>query len=128
MFASIKKKKDKKEPELAEEVIEETTLQEEPTRIKPPQDPMQRGNISVYPNPVSNGLVKLSFDNLAAGKYQIQFMDISGKLIRSQEVNIDNKIQVEEFKLPDLISKGNYLIKVFSDTNKISIVNKLAVQ
>jgi len=128
ILASVKKKKDKKEPELAEEIIEETALQEEPTRIKPPQDPMQRGNISVYPNPVSNGLVKLSFDNLAAGKYQIQFMDISGKLIRSQEVNIDNKIQVEEFKLPDLISKGNYLIKVFSDTNKVSIVNKLAVQ
>jgi len=127
-LASVKKKKDKKEPELTEELIEETVLQEEPTRITPGQAALQRGNISVYPNPVSNGLVKLSFDNQPAGKYQIHFLDISGKLIKAQEVNIDNKIQVEEFKLPDMIAKGNYLIKVFNEPNKVSIVNKLAVQ
>src|SRR5687767_1935763 len=127
-LASVKKKKDKKEPELTEEVIEETVLKEEPTRIRPGQEALQRGNISVYPNPVSNGLVKLSFDNQPSGKYQIHFLDISGKLIKAQEVNIDNKIQVEEFKLPDMIAKGNYLIKVFNEPNKVSIVNKLAVQ
>jgi len=127
-LASVKKKKDKKEPELTEDVIQETVLKEEPTKISPEQDAFQQGNITVYPNPVSNGMVKLSFANQPAGKYQIQFLDISGKLIRAQEVNIDNKIQVEEFRLPELIAKGNYLIKVFSDLNKVSIVNKLTVQ
>ena len=129
ILANAKKKKDKKEPEIIEDVKPETVLTEEPTRIAPEQDAFQKGNISVYPNPISsNGMVKLSFENQPAGKYQIQFLDISGKLIRAQEVNIDNKIQVEEFRLPDMIAKGNYLIKVFNEPNKVSIVNKLTVQ
>ncbi|HVE60780.1 MAG TPA: T9SS type A sorting domain-containing protein, partial [Chitinophagaceae bacterium] len=88
----------------------------------------QKNKISVYPNPVSTGLVKLSFENQPQGKYDIQFTDMSGKLISSREVVISNKIDVQEFKLPNLISKGPYMIKVIDRAKKAVSVNQLIVQ
>ena len=81
----------------------------------------------MYPNPVNNGLVKLSFNDQPAGKYQVQLLDLAGRLVRLQEVNIQNKVQVIDFPLPD-VARGSYLVKIASEANNISIVNKLVVQ
>lgn len=113
--------------------------EEQPSEVKPEQTVSrsekniqralaQKNKISVYPNPVSTGLVKLSFDNQPQGKYDIQFTDMSGKLISSREVVISNKIDVQEFKLPNLISKGPYMIKVVDRSKKAVSVNQLIVQ
>ncbi len=87
-----------------------------------------QNKISVYPNPVSTGVVKLQFEYQPEGRYTIQFTDIAGKLISSKEVNINNKMQVQEFRLPNLITKGNYMIKVTDRTNKAVNVTQLVVQ
>ncbi|MBA2762891.1 MAG: hypothetical protein H0U39_13235, partial [Segetibacter sp.] len=51
------------------------------------QDILRANNIAVYPNPVAmGGRVKLSFRDQPKGRYTIQFMDISGKLIDSRRV------------------------------------------
>lgn len=83
--------------------------------------------IAVFPNPVTNGSINVSFADQPAGKYQVQFLDLAGKLITTQEVNINGKIQVSNFNLPQ-VAKGNYLIKVLSETNKVSVTNKILVQ
>jgi hypothetical protein len=63
----------------------------------------KRNNIAVFPNPVAiGGTVKLSFKDQLPGKYAIQLMDISGKLIDARQVYIANKYQVEEYKLPGI--------------------------
>jgi hypothetical protein len=49
-------------------------------------------------------------------------------VISSQDLTRNNKLQVEEFKVPDAVAKGNYLVKVTSEANKISVINKLMVQ
>jgi len=113
--------------------------EEQPTEVKPEQTVSrseknieralaQKNKISVYPNPVSTGLVKLSFQDQPQGKYDIQFTDMSGKLISSREVVISNKIDVQEFKLPNLISKGPYMIKVIDRSKKAVSVSQLIVQ
>jgi hypothetical protein len=85
--------------------------------------------IIVYPNPISaNGIVKVSFDNQPVGKYQLQLMDLAGKLIISQEVIVQNKLQIEELKLPPMLSGGTYLVKIFNEANRISSISKLVVQ
>lgn len=129
-LALAKKKKDKKEPEILNDIVEEKeeVLIEEVSKKTPEQDPLLQSSLAVYPNPVSNGLIKLSFANQPTGKYQIQLFDITGKMISAKEVTINNKVQVEEFRLPDLIAKGNYLVKVIGENNNVSLVNKLAVQ
>jgi hypothetical protein len=55
-------------------------------------------------------------------------MDIAGKLVRSSSVTINNKIQVEEFKLPKLLAGGNYVVKVVGENNAFSVSNKIVVQ
>jgi len=127
-LAFEKKKKEKKQAEVFEDTPQQPAIAETKQNQSPQQEVLQRNSIAVYPNPVTNGFVKISFADQPAGKYQLQFMDISGQLINSRDVNVTSSRQIEEFRLPEFVTKGNYLLKVISDENKISIVNKLAVQ
>lgn len=94
------------------------------------QDILTRNKIAVYPNPVAiGGAVKLSFTDQTKGRYTIQFIDISGKLIDARPVTISGKYQVEEYKLPStVLGKGNYLVKIVSDVQKVVSVNTIVVQ
>lgn len=126
-LAFDKKKKDKKaeEPAVLTDVAKTITPAETAKTRKP--EASFENNIAVYPNPVTNGTVKVSFSDLPAGKYQVQLLDLSGRLISSQEVNLANKLQIADVNLPE-VAKGNYLIKVVSEPNKVAVTNKVVVQ
>lgn len=127
VLAFDKKKKDRKEQN--EEVKEETKpVNAETAKTQSTEQTNLKAGISVYPNPVTNGYVRLSFSEQPAGKYQVQLLDISGKLISSKEVNISSEAQVEEFRFPELNVRGNYLIRVTSDVNRVNVTNKIVVQ
>jgi hypothetical protein len=90
---------------------------------------LQQYKMSVYPNPVTNGTVNLLFADYPNGKYQVQFMDVSGKIFTSQIVNVNNKNQVQGFKLPQLMGKGNYLVKIVGgEANAVMGVEQIVVQ
>ncbi len=125
-----KKKKTKKDREFLDE-NPVTPVETETVLNKPgiPEENTEKNSIAVFPNPVTAGsYVKVSFDNLPVGRYQVQLLDISGQLISKSEVNVQNKVQYEDFRIPAEVSKGNYLIKIFSEPNKISQSTKLLVQ
>jgi hypothetical protein len=124
-LAFEKKKKEKQQPE---ETKEQTQTTVEETKKNPIQETIVSKGISVYPNPVTNSIVKISFEDQPAGKYKVQLFDMSGKLITSQEMTVMNKAQVEEFRFPEAITKGNYMIKVSNEANNISFNNKIVVQ
>jgi len=124
-LAFDKKKKDKKEDETKEEAKPAVAAS---TAKNTPEETIVKNGIAVYPNPVTNGVVRLSFASLPAGRYQVQLLDLSGRLITSKEVNISSEAQVEEFKFPELSVKGNYLLKVSSEVNKVNVTNKIVVQ
>ncbi len=126
-LAFDKRKKDKKDEEAVPEEPKPTTTEDIASKSRKPETLISDNSISVYPNPVTNGSVKVSFNDLPAGKYQVQLLDLSGKLISSQEVSLNNKMQVENFTLPD-VAKGSYLIKVVGQSNKASATTKLVVQ
>ena len=126
VLAFDKKKKEKKEePPVVTEESKQTAAEENAKTRKP--EVLFENSISVYPNPVTNGSVKVSFNDLPAGKYQVQLMDIDGKLIKSKDVVINSATQVENFSFPD-VAKGSYFIKVLNEPNKVSVTNKLVVQ
>jgi hypothetical protein len=119
-----KKKKDRQEvveQQPKEQVAEEVTR-------RTPQEVIMANGINVYPNPVTSGFVKISFANQPAGKYQVDLIDIAGKLIQSREVNINGNMQVEEVKVPKTLSGGSYLLKVTNAASNVSVTNKLVVQ
>ncbi len=54
-------------------------------------------NIAVYPNPVTEKMINLSFNNQHAGKYHLQFVNQAGVVVLQQDVNVTGgffKIQV----------------------------------
>ncbi len=119
-----KKKKDRKN-----EVVEQpATGIEDFTKKSPTQNALVNNGIAVYPNPVTNGLVKVSFADQPAGKYKVELLDASGRLIQSSQVNINGNIQIEEVRIPRSLSGGNYLLKVSGLNNTTSVTNKLVVQ
>ncbi len=125
-LAFDKKKKDKKDDQPAQEPAQQTI--NDLAKQKPGLEAEVRNNgIAVFPNPVTNGSINVSFADQPVGRYQVQFLDLSGKLISSQEVNVGNKMQVANLNLPE-VAKGNYLIKIVSEPNKVSITSKIVVQ
>ncbi|HSU27971.1 MAG TPA: T9SS type A sorting domain-containing protein [Chitinophagaceae bacterium] len=124
-----KKKKTKKDREFLDETPVVTPVETVVNKPGLPEENTDRSNIAVFPNPVNaGGYVKVSFDNLPAGRYQVQLLDINGQLVSKSEVNVQNKVQSEDFRIPAEVTKGNYLIKIFSEPNKISQTTKLLVQ
>ncbi|MGQ0737684.1 MAG: T9SS type A sorting domain-containing protein, partial [Bacteroidota bacterium] len=121
-----KKKKDKP----AEEAKTETPPAAETTAAKADakEDVVTKSGIVVFPNPVTSGTISLSFAEQPAGKYQVQLFDLAGRLIVSKEVNINSDAQIETFRFPELSVKGNYLLKVSSEVNKVNVTNKIVVQ
>jgi hypothetical protein len=125
---SVKKKKEDKTPDpVVEENTVKATVAE--TQRKDVSDLLVQNNVTVYPNPVAmGGVLKVSFKDQPQGIYTMQFMDIAGKLISAKQVNIGSKLQVEEYSLPELTARGNYLLKVVSDTKQVVGISKIVVQ
>ena len=92
------------------------------------QNAVVSNGISIYPNPVTNGLVKVSFADQPAGKYSVDLIDVTGKLIQTKEVSINSGMHVEEIRIPRSISAGSYLLKVNGVNNNVSVTSKIIVQ
>jgi len=122
-LAFAKNKKDRKNAEEPKQQVTEDIAKKSPL-----QNAMVNTGISVYPNPVTNGLVKVTFADQPAGKYSVELIDITGKLIQSKEINVNSSMHIEEVRIPRSVSGGNYLLKINGMNNNVSVTNKLVVQ
>jgi hypothetical protein len=128
-LAFEKKEKKEKKTEEIKKAIQEVFVTNAATEKKlPTKQSVVNNAIAVYPNPVTDGYFKLSFADQTPGRYQVQLMDVGGKIISTRNVNINNKVQVEEFRVPQKIASGNYLVKVINESGSYSVVNKIVVQ
>jgi Secretion system C-terminal sorting domain len=89
---------------------------------------IRNDNISVYPNPVTDGSFRLYFDNQRQGKYEVQLVDIAGRVVSTQVVNIASKAQVEEMYVNKMLARGTYMVKVVDGKRKALFADKLLVQ
>ena len=84
--------------------------------------------ISIYPNPVSNGQIKITFDGNASGKYKIALTDLQGRFIDSKDVYIKGAGQVENFQIRTKQASGVYMIKITDAANKSIFSDKLVIE
>jgi hypothetical protein len=84
--------------------------------------------ISIYPNPVSDGQIKITFEGNASGTYKIALTDLQGRLISTKDVFIKGPGQVENFQLRTKQASGMYLIKIIDASNKSVYSDKLVLE
>jgi Secretion system C-terminal sorting domain len=84
--------------------------------------------ISIYPNPVTNGQIKITFEGNASGKYKVALTDLQGRFIDSKDVYIKGAGQVENFQMRTKQAAGVYMIKITDAANKSIFSDKLVVE
>lgn len=122
-LAFVKEEKEEKKKEQAETATETIV-----GNTASPVEEVKNGDINVYPNPVTDGVVKISFRNQPNGKYNVQVLDLSGRIISSTAVIVNMKAQVLELRLPASLARGNYLVKVTGEGGTNTFTTTMNVQ
>jgi hypothetical protein len=89
---------------------------------------VRNDKINMFPNPVSTGRFRVSFHNRELGRYDIQVVDLTGRLLSQKTVNIQNNGQAAEIDLRGSIANGTYLVKVLNNAKKTVFSDKLVVE
>jgi hypothetical protein len=92
------------------------------------RDIVRNDNISVFPNPVTDGSFRLYFDNQRSGKYEIQLVDLTGRIVNSQSLSLGAKAQVEEMFVSSKLARGMYMVKVVDGSKKALFADKILIQ
>jgi hypothetical protein len=92
------------------------------------RETMKDDRIMLYPNPVTTGLVNISFNNKETGRYDIQLVDQLGQVISKKTVDIVYKGQIESLPVSARLAHASYLVKVVSRNQKIVFSDKIVVQ
>lgn len=67
--------------------------------------------IGVYPNPVTDGVMNLSFTGVQPGNYQLRLADMAGRTVLEQALRINQSNDLRSLTLPDL-APGVYALEV----------------
>lgn len=90
--------------------------------------PVAKEKIGLYPNPVRTNMFRVSFDNQQAGQYNVQLIDIAGRMIVDKSVSVSGSGQVSEVKVDPSLSRGMYVVKVLNHDKKEVFLKKIILQ
>ena len=79
--------------------------------------------ISVYPNPVSNGIINLQLDNQPAGNYGIRLLNKSGQVMMQRQVEHAGGSSTEIISLDKYTPRGIYQLEVTKPDGTTSNIN-----
>jgi hypothetical protein len=81
--------------------------------------------ISIYPNPITNGVINLQLLNMPAGKYGIRLMNQLGQIIVSKQVVRMNGSSTERIQWNYNLSHGIYHLEVILPTGEVKMIKVL---
>lgn len=84
--------------------------------------------IALYPNPVNTNLIYVSFNSKESGRFTIQLVDLTGKILSEKIAVIGNGAQVVSVPVKPGLAKGAYMVKVLSNSKKSVYTDKLIVE
>lgn len=87
-----------------------------------------KDKIAVYPNPVKSNVFRVSFDNKSSGIYNVQLLDVAGKMVADKSVAIYTGVQVSEVRTNPSLSKGMYVVKVLNHQNREIFTKKIILE
>lgn len=83
--------------------------------------------ISVFPNPVINGIINLQFTNQPKGIYTIRLVNNFGQMLHVTQLKHEGGIGTQTVQVNKNVGKGNYQLKVITPDNK-KINTKILMQ
>ena len=86
------------------------------------------GNISVFPNPVTDRKFVLQMNNLDRGAYTMQLTDLMGRVLSQQAINLSGKRQANTVHIPQNTANGFYMVKVLNANKKLIAVTKILIE
>ncbi len=98
------------------------------TAVLPPIEEAGNDMISIFPNPVRNKLLRISFDKILPGNYLVTVTDLQGRLIQNKNVYVKYKGQNEKISFNHQQVSGLYLIKVTDVVSKEIFTGKIFVE
>jgi len=82
------------------------------------------GAMSVYPNPVTDGIIRLHFRNLPAVKYTVRVVSLAGEVLLLKDIIHEGGNSSTKIALPNYIAKGIYHLEVMcQDKETITKIN-----
>ena len=77
---------------------------------------------------LSEGMFRVSFDSDEVGRYDIQVLDITGRVLVQKPVAIANRGQVVQVELNSQVAKGIYFVKVLGTNKKSVFADKIIIE
>ncbi|MDQ6904867.1 MAG: T9SS type A sorting domain-containing protein, partial [Bacteroidota bacterium] len=81
--------------------------------------------ISVYPNPVTNGVIGLQLSNQPEGKYRIELINKAGQVIMAKQINHEEGSSIENIVLDKYTVHGMYQLKVTTPSGEVKNIQVL---
>ena len=82
-------------------------------------------NISIYPNPITDGMIHLQLENQPAGKYGIRLLNKLGQVIESRQINHAEGSSTEFIKWDYNMAHGMYNLEVTKPDGSVKNINVL---
>lgn len=77
-----------------------------------------KSGITIYPNPVLNGMIAVEFNDMQQGVYQLRLINNSGQVVDRQQLNFGGGTGTLPVSLPKNIAKGNYSLECIKPDNQ----------
>jgi hypothetical protein len=77
---------------------------------------------TIYPNPITNGVINLQFINQPAGKYGIRLMNQLGQIIVSKQIERMNGSSNETIKWDYNLAHGIYQLEILQPNGEVKII------
>jgi len=82
-----------------------------------------RPQISVYPNPVVNGIINLQLNNQPQGNYGMRLLNKSGQTIMQKQIQHTGGSSTETISLDKYLPRGMYQLEVTKPDGTKSNIN-----
>lgn len=86
------------------------------------------GQISVYPNPVTDNNITLSFAKIPNGDYTLELTDIVGRRVMQQRIVVQGEGQTQNISLKASDARGTYLLRLVDRSKQTVFSQKVLVQ
>lgn len=82
-------------------------------------------DFSVFPNPVSDGIIGLKMKNVAAGNYTIKVLSNDGKLMSREVIKHSGGSSSKNITSAAKLSSGTYQVEITGPDNKVDVIRIL---